>query len=227
MIISEIINSNTALPLLGVCVFAYLMGSLNFALIICKLLGKEDVRKFGSGNAGMTNMLRTYGKTAAVLTTLGDFFKGLICVAISRALFKYFGITTFDVGYIVGFSALIGHLYPIFFGFKGGKGVLTAFGIVLILNPLVFGILFIIYVPMAFLTRIVSLASVLGVATFPILNFFVLRYYDRTYIFEIFFSVLLCAFILYSHRANIKRLLNGTENRFGASSKKKGETDNG
>ncbi len=218
--LGELFSPQVLPYLLIVVIFSYLVGSLNFSLIVCKVLAKEDVRNFGSGNAGMTNMLRTYGKGAAVLTTLGDFTKGIICVFLARLLFYMVGLPgAYDIGYIAGFTAMIGHLYPVFFGFKGGKGVLTAFGIILALSPMVFLALFAVFVPMAFITRIVSLASVLGAAFFPVLNYLYFSYYDRPMGIPMFFTVVLAGFILYSHRANIKRLLNGTENRFGSKPK--------
>ena len=147
----------------GACVLAgviaYLLGSISFAIIVSRIYAHDDVRKYGSKNAGMTNILRTYGKMPAFFTLLGDFLKGVLAVVIGRWIFSIFGVTEFDAGYLAGFFALLGHLYPIYFGFKGGKGVLTSLGIILVVNPLVFFILLIIFLPVLFITRIVSLVS--------------------------------------------------------------------
>ena len=139
----------------------YLLGSLNFAVIVSRLLYHDDVRNYGSGNAGMTNMLRTYGKKAAFLTGLGDFFKGCAAVFIARGIFSLLGAElTFDGGWLGAIGALIGHLFPLYFHFKGGKGILAACGAILVMNPDLFLVLFVCFVPIAFITRIVSLASV-------------------------------------------------------------------
>ena len=124
----------------GACVLAgviaYLLGSISFAIIVSRIYAHDDVRKYGSKNAGMTNILRTYGKMPAFFTLLGDFLKGVLAVVIGRWIFSIFGVTEFDAGYLAGFFALLGHLYPIYFGFKGGKGVLTSLGIILVVNYL-------------------------------------------------------------------------------------------
>ena len=143
----------------GACVLAavvaYLLGSISSAVIVSRIYAHDDVRKYGSKNAGMTNVLRTYGKLPALFTFLGDFFKGVLAVVAGRLIFSVMGVTAFDAGYLAGFFALLGHLYPIYFGFKGGKGILTSLGIILVVNPLVFAILLIIFLPVLFVTRIV------------------------------------------------------------------------
>lgn len=208
-------DSKTLIFTLIVIAISYLIGSINFAIILSKIFKKDDVRKYGSGNAGMTNMLRIYGKLPAALTAIGDFSKGIISVFLARFIFGLIGLS-FDPGYFCAGAALIGHIYPIFFGFKGGKGVLTAFGIVLAFNPIVFAFLFIIYVPMAFITRIVSLASILGVISYPIFVCIQNIIIKNTDFNEAIFAFLLMILPVYAHRANIKRLLNGTENKFGS-----------
>ncbi|MGN0625384.1 MAG: glycerol-3-phosphate acyltransferase, partial [Oscillospiraceae bacterium] len=135
---------------------AYLLGSISFAVVVSKSLYHQDVRQFGSGNAGMTNILRTYGKKAAALTLAGDFLKGVAAVLISRLIFAAMGVTLFDGAYIGGLFAILGHLYPVYFGFRGGKGILTSIGIIAVINPLVFLGLLIIGLPLIFLTKIVS-----------------------------------------------------------------------
>ncbi len=198
---------------------AYLMGSLNSAIIVSQLYAKEDIRNYGSGNAGMTNILRTYGKIPAAFTAVGDFAKGALAVLVARLIFYILGIEAFDGGFVAGFFALLGHLFPIYFGFRGGKGVMTSAGIIFVIHPLIFLTLGVIIIPIMFLTRIVSLGSVLGAVLFPVLTFF---FCGRTLSLDLAFALLMGLIVLFMHRGNIKRLLNGTENRFPKKKKGKG-----
>ena len=203
---------------LVIALISYLIGSINFAVLFSKIFEHDDVRNHGSGNAGMTNMLRVYGKLPAACTAVFDFSKGILCGVLARLFFaKVLNVTpdVFDPVYFGLFPALLGHLYPIFFGFKGGKGVLTAFGSVLLLHPGIFAILFLIYVPMAFITKIVSLASILGMLSYPILMFIqtaITKSHDFT---DAIMGVVLITLPIIAHHENIKRLLNGTERKFG------------
>ena len=203
----------------GACVLAavvaYLLGSISSAVIVSRIYAHDDVRKYGSKNAGMTNVLRTYGKLPALFTLLGDFFKGVLAVVAGRLIFSVMGVTAFDAGYLAGFFALLGHLYPIYFGFKGGKGILTSLGIILVVNPLVFAILLIIFLPVLFVTRIVSLVSVTGAILYPFVTLIVDLCLRRPVLFDFLFALLFSVIVIWRHRGNIKRLLNGTENRFG------------
>lgn len=212
-------NSKILLLTIITVLLSYLIGSVNFAIILSKLFKKDDVRKHGSGNAGMTNMLRIYGKLPAALTAIGDFSKGIVSMALARLIFSLLGVNDFDPAPFCGFAALLGHIFPVYFGFKGGKGILTAFGIVLFFNPIVFTVLFLIYVPMAFITKIVSLASILGVMSYPIFTFIQNLITGNENYTQVIFGVLLAILPIYAHRANIKRLLNGTENKFGSKPK--------
>lgn len=198
-----------------IAVFSYLLGSLSGAVIVSKLYKHDDVRKYGSKNAGMTNMLRTYGKLAAFFTFLIDFSKGVISVLFARYLFSYMGVTVVDPGYIAGVFVLLGHLHPLYFEFKGGKGVLTSLGMIAIINPWVFLVIVVTMVPLCFITKIVSLASIIGSAAFPILVFGFNLINGRPWIYDTVLSTFFAITILYMHRQNMKRLLNGTENKFG------------
>ena len=200
-------------------VIGYLLGSLSFAVIVSRLFKKDDVRNHGSGNAGMTNVLRTYGKGAAALCTIGDFSKGLAAVLIARWIFVRFGITFMDGAYVGGFGALLGHLYPLYFGFRGGKGVLTSAGIVTAINPLMILMLGIPAVAVMFITRIVSIGSILAAAAYPVATYFWNTWKDKPALYDTVFAALIGGVIIFMHRQNIKRLFNGTENKFGQKKK--------
>ena len=195
---------------------AYLLGSVSFAIVVSKSLYHQDVRQFGSGNAGMTNILRTYGKKAAALTLAGDFLKGVAAVLISRLIFAAMGVTLFDGAYVGGLFAILGHLYPVYFGFRGGKGILTSIGIIAVINPLVFLGLLIIGLPLIFLTKIVSVGSLAGAVCYPFLTLLVDFWQGGVSWLDFSFSLVIALLVIWIHRSNIKRLLNGTENRFGS-----------
>ncbi|MGI6403695.1 MAG: glycerol-3-phosphate 1-O-acyltransferase PlsY [Oscillospiraceae bacterium] len=200
----------------GIALLSYLIGSISFAIIVSRLYAGDDVRRHGSGNAGMTNMLRTYGKGPAALTFLGDFFKAAVAIALSRWILAWAGVTLpLDVGYIAGLSALLGHLFPVYFHFKGGKGVASSLGIIVCINPLVFLIIAVVFVPLVFITRIVSLASVLGALFYPFITWLVLSRQGADPWCDTLGAAVIGALVLVMHRDNIKRLLTGTERRFG------------
>lgn len=198
---------------------AYLLGSISFAVIVSRCLYHQDVRQFGSGNAGMTNILRTYGKKAAALTLAGDFLKGVVAVLAGRLIFAAFGVSLFDGAYVAGLFALLGHLYPVYFGFRGGKGILTSIGIIAVINPIVFAGLLVLGLPLIFITRIVSVGSIAGAVSFPFLTLLVDYFTGGISWLDFFFSMVIALLVIWMHRANIKRLLNGTENRFGSKHK--------
>lgn len=201
---------------------AYLVGSVSFAVIVSRICMQDDVRKHGSGNAGMTNMLRSYGKKMAALTAAGDFGKALVAVALGRLIMVHLASIDprqFDGGYIAGLFVILGHLYPIFFGFKGGKGVLTSLGVVLMLNPIVFAIIGVICIPAVLIVKIVSLVALIGYTLFPFATLLV-DYCMRglrggAVWFDFMFAFIISAIGIYMHRANIGRLRAGTEYRFG------------
>lgn len=201
---------------------AYLIGSVSFAVIVSRVGAQDDVRKHGSGNAGMTNILRNYGKKMAALTAIGDFGKGVVAVALGRMLFLLLGVAAVDGGYIAGFFALLGHLFPLYFGFKGGKGVLTSLGVVLMLNWKVFLMLVVLLVPVVFIVKIVSLTVIIGYVLFPIFTVLVDHFSGKPFWFDLLFALLLSGLGAFMHRENIERLLNGTEYRFGQDKNKQG-----
>lgn len=209
---------------IGVCVMAYLCGSVNSAILISKALYKEDIRTKGSGNAGMTNMLRSYGKGAAGLTLLGDLLKAAIAIFVAGVLFgfQYAGsISVSEMCYVAGMFAVMGHVFPIFHGFKGGKGVLVTATMALILSPIPFLILIAIFIGVVWFTKYISLGSVIAAVLYPVvLNGFFAVFELHTPVLLAFSSILLAILIVWCHRENLVRIGNRTENKFSWGKKK-------
>lgn len=202
-------------------VVGYLLGSLSFAVIVSRFYAHDDVRNYGSHNAGMTNVLRVYGIGPAIFTLLGDFAKGIAAVVLGRMIFSAMGIVGLDAGYIAGLAALMGHLFPLWFGFKGGKGVLTSIGIMLAINPVAILIVLAILLPFAFIVRIISLASILGAACFPVVTYLLDVFHGEPALWDTAWAAVFAALVIWMHRSNIKRLLNGTEKRLTLPKKEK------
>lgn len=212
------LNTTFIVALAVVALVGYLLGSINSAIIVSHFYAGEDVRNHGSGNAGMTNMLRTYGKGPAVLTAAGDFLKAVAAILLGRLVFHLTGVSAtgfpLDAGYLAGLFVLLGHMFPVYFKFKGGKGVMSTLGVIFMTNPIGFLILAAVFVPLAFLTRIVSLGSVLGAAAYPIVTWLVRHFQGREPLYDTLCAAVIALLIIYMHRENIRRLLNGTENKF-------------
>ena len=211
---------------LGLVIIAgvsYFLGSVNVALILSRKVKGDDVREHGSGNAGTTNMLRTFGWRAGAMTFLGEILKGVIAVIIGRTVLSYMGYEAYAVygGYLGGISSLIGQMFPIYFGFKGGKGVAAALGAVCALNPVLFLILCAAGFSLAAITGYVSAGSVTGAAIYPVLVLVKMLLSGTFNILELVLAIILGGLLLISHRENIKRLLNGTENKLSPSKKEK------
>lgn len=201
-------------------IVAYLIGSLNFAIIVSKGLKKDDVRKYGSGNAGMTNVLRVFGKGPAALTLLGDFSKGIVAILLSRLLFFLLCGNTDQLivfEYIVGLFALAGHSYPVFYKFKGGKGVLVSAGVVLLLSPIPVLIAIVVFIIVVAISKIVSLASISACVSAPIASFVLGKIAgDEDVVVKTIMVTVFCAIIIGMHWQNIGRLIKGEENKFGS-----------
>lgn len=196
---------------IAVAAIAYLIGSVNFSVILSKKLAGFDLREKGSKNAGTTNMLRTVGKKGALIVLICDILKGVIPIVIARLISS--NVNTAISCQIAGFFAVLGHSFPIFFEFKGGKGVATSIGILLCLNWQI-GLICLMYgIIMIVLTRMVSLGSITAAILFPVLTIFIRAHYIANGFNYTVFGVIMAAFILYNHRTNIKRLSEGTENR--------------
>lgn len=200
-------------------IIAYCIGSVNFSVIISKKVAGFDVREKGSGCAGSTNMLRSVGKKAAAITLLCDILKGVIAIVISIIIGNMIdGVDKELLLQIAGIAVVIGHTFPVFFGFKGGKGVATSLGILLMSNWKIGLICLVFALVIIALTRMVSLGSCGAAILFPVLTLFINDSYTvltdgKKGSAYLIYSVILAAIVLYNHRSNIKRLLNGTENK--------------
>ena len=198
-----------------IAIIAYLIGSINFSVIISKKMAGFDVREKGSGNAGTTNMLRSVGKKGAAITLICDILKGVVAILIAMFIGWAFKVENQSLlVQIAGIAVVIGHTFPIFFEFKGGKGVATSLGILIMTNwqigliCLVFGIVLIA------LTIMVSLGSCTAALLFPVLTLFISENYIVSQGSGYFvYSVILAIIVLFNHRSNIKRILSGTENK--------------
>jgi glycerol-3-phosphate acyltransferase PlsY len=188
-----------------IALFGYLLGSLPTGLILAKLFSKVDPRKLGSKNIGATNIFRTAGKALGVLTLIGDLLKGAIPVWIA----VQWGESDLWIA-AAGLTPLLGHVFPIFLGFKGGKGVATALGVYLVISPIAVLIEFVIFAGIVWKWRFISLGSITCATTIPILLAF-FRSDSQVYFI---LSVIIAALILYRHQSNISRLLQGTENKW-------------
>lgn len=197
---------------------AYTLGSLNFALILSKRMYGEDIREFGSKNAGTTNMARTYGKKAALYTILGDILKGVVAVVVGSFLM---GATL--GGYFAGLMCVIGHVFPVFYGFRGGKGVATAAAVILVVNPVVFLVVLGVFVLTVLLTRYVSLGSCLSAAIFPFMTYQFIAMKLPNWGFAFICAFLMAILVICKHHTNLRRLANGTESKFAFKKKENAE----
>lgn len=202
---------------IAVGVIAYLIGSINSSILISKAVTGKDIRKSGSGNAGATNMLRTMGKKYAVITLVIDILKGVVALLLAKLAISLgaYGVSM----YIAGVAVVVGHNFPVFFGFKGGKGVATSLGVVLLLDWKIGLITLVIALAIMAITKYVSLGSIMAAVVFIILQTVVMAV---TYSFDItrFICVLILGgLLIIRHRANIVRLIRGTENKLGSKKK--------
>lgn len=200
----------------------YLLGSVVFGVLISKAFFHDDVRTHGSGSAGMTNMLRNYGKAAAAATAVGDVGKSVAVVFLGRAivtaLLPNSPLDPVCGAYLAGIFAVIGHCKPVFFGFKGGKGVLVGAGSALATEPLVCLGLLAIFLVEVCITRIVSLGSIIIAGLYPVVTVCYLAWQGAnapTLVVSGLCTAVMAVMVIWMHRSNIQRLRNGTEYRFG------------
>ena len=214
----------TMIALVLAAAFGYFLGSLNFSIIVVQMMKGRDIRTMGSKNAGLTNTYRCCGPACAGLTLAGDLLKGVIAVALARwfASILSAGLSpdndTHYIGYIAGFFAIIGHVFPIYYGFKGGKGVLVGVASFLIIDTKVFFALILIFIVILACSKFVSLSSVMATAYVPLATFLISWIVDgctigRSFLYLIL-SLPMAGVIIWMHRTNIERLREGTESRF-------------
>lgn len=216
----------------------YLLGSINFAIIITKIVDKKkDIREMGSGNAGFTNVLRSVGKGPAVFTIVFDFLKAIIAVVVGGILFstitsdnsiQLVEFSTYGK-YLAGLCCIIGHMFPIYFGFKGGKGVVTTAALIAVADWRVFLAVIAVFAIVFIISKIISLSSLIGAVCYPIATFLFLYFIDYRPVLDtenahslsyVIISTLFTLFIglcvIIKHKSNIERLLNGTEKKITA-----------
>ena len=212
------------LSIIAAAGLGYFLGSLNFSIIVVRMMTGRDIRDMGSKNAGLTNTLRCAGKSCALFTLLGDLLKGIVAVALARGFCHLLhagmmpGNDTHYIGYIAGFFAILGHVFPIYYSFKGGKGVLVGAASFLAVDYKVFLALLAIFVVMLALSKYVSLASIISTAYCPLATLLMSWLIDgysfgRSFLYMIL-SLPMAAMVLWMHRSNIERLMDGNENKF-------------
>ena len=207
----------------------YLLGSLNFSIIVVQLVRGKDIRTMGSRNAGLTNTYRCCGPACAGLTLLGDLLKGVVAVALARLVAGWLKVGFLPdndvhyIGYIAAFFAIVGHVFPVYYGFKGGKGVLVGAASFIALDFRVFIALLAIFIVTLALCKYVSLSSIMATAYVP-LAIFLMSWivngigFGRSFLYLIL-SLPMAALIIWMHRTNIERLMNNTETKFSFSSR--------
>ena len=196
-----------------VSIIAYLLGSVSFSIIISKKMAGFDVREKGSGNAGATNVLRSVGKKAAILTLICDCLKGVLAILVAFVVGKI--AKNLDESLLIqlaGVFVILGHTFPVFFKFKGGKGVATSLGVLLMTNWQIGLICLVFALVLMALTRFVSLGSIGAAILFPVLTVFIHTNYlvNGNYII---FAIILAVLVVFNHRTNVQRLLAGKENK--------------
>lgn len=214
---------------------AYLFGSISFAVIFTKMSSKKDIRDMGSGNAGFTNVLRSVGVAPAVFTLLFDFLKGVIAGFIGSWIFSNITVSYTVLadelvvygGFIGGVFAIIGHMYPVYFGFKGGKGIVTAAALMAVTDWRVFLMIVATFLILFFATKIISLASITCAALYGPYTFIISYFFDykagefplRYVLLTSFLALFLGIFVIIKHKENIKRLIRGEEKKITAKKK--------
>ena len=198
------------LSMLGCILIPYFLGSINPAILISTKVYKKDIRTCGSGNAGSTNMLRTFGKNAAIATFALDLSKAAISVVLGAFLFGFRGAA------LAGFFVIFGHMFPAYYHFKGGKGVACLAMVVLLESPITLLVLLAFFLVMVYASRMVSFGSVFSAFLYPL----ILRAFANKDLY-VAMAILSAVFVIFMHRSNIKRIMNGTESKLAFGKKKK------
>ncbi len=215
--------------ILAVIVIAYLLGSINVAILVTKAFTGKDIRTMGSGNAGFTNVMRSVGKTAGIITFVGDFLKCVAAVIIGGLIFKTMSTEAVNMKelsgygeYLAGVCCFFGHIFPVYFKFKGGKGVVTMAALIACINFPVFLISFCVFIIVFLISKIISLSSLISSVVFTITTFVFTYMYNFRYLHEVGFEYVVTVSVLtlgitvttfIKHRSNIQRLLSGTEKK--------------
>ncbi len=226
--------SNIILAGVLAAVISYLLGSVSFSILFTKLFDhQKDIRSMGSGNAGATNVLRSVGVKAAVCTFVFDFAKGVLSVFLGKLLFQYLAVPSavgmvseFELiqfgAYLSGFFCVMGHIYPLYFGFKGGKGVLTSWAIIALIDWRSFILVIVVFIVVFLISKIVSLSSICAAASYPIctLIFNLGIAYCWKHEVTLFYVILTfvigslqAGILIWKHRSNIQRIRQGTEKK--------------
>ncbi len=221
---------NQVFSLLFTILISYLIGSVNSAITVCKIWKKADIRDYGSNNAGLTNVLRVYGKGPALVTLLMDLAKGVIAVVLCRFMVTdVFDVTFFGndlfIGYVAGISVMLGHIFPVFYGFHGGKGVLIAATTLIAIDPLTCLFAVSTFAIIVAFTKYVSVGSIVAAFSYPLFTILTqsIRHIDGAWQ-NMLMGLAIAFLITYMHKPNIQRLKAGTENKF--TIKKKSKDDN-
>ena len=212
------------LAILIAAALGYFMGSINCSIPVVKMFLGKDIRTLGSKNAGLTNTYRCAGKKCALFTLIGDLLKGVVAVSLSRVICGALeaGLTpdndTHYIGYIAGFFAVLGHVFPVYFGFKGGKGVLVGIAAFLVVDPKVFCVLLGMFIIIVALTKYVSAGSIICAAFCPAATLLMTwlvegQGFCRGLLYMLL-SLPMAVMVVFMHRSNIQRLMSGTENKF-------------
>lgn len=213
-------------------VVSYLLASVNTAIIVVRLRYGKDIRTFGSGNAGFTNVMRSFGKGPAIVTMAGDLLKAAVAIGASHFIFWLLTnsvnselswlLQTNIIAFYAAIFAILGHSFPIFYGFKGGKGIAVAAASMLVINPLHGALLIGLFLVIFFLFKMVSLGSIIAAAGIPVATYIELRMYnDMNIAVETALAAVMAILLIVMHRQNIQRIIKGTEHKF-VSKKKEG-----
>lgn len=200
---------------------SYLLGSISFGIIVTKLFTKQDIRTMGSGNSGMTNVLRSAGPVPGALTGLGDFAKGVGALILGNTAFIMVGLDAYMGSCLAAVFVLLGHLFPLYFKFKGGKGVMTTAGVLLVLNPYILLAEAAVFFGVFATKRIVSMASISCAVMLPVLNIIYCLIAGSEMLFSTIFMACIGGLVIFMHRDNIKRIRAGTEKKLSIKRKDK------
>ncbi len=212
-------------------VVSYLLGSINSAIIVGKLIKHQDIRTLGSKNAGLTNTLRCFGKGCALITLIGDLGKGIVAVLLSKWICTMMNVSLAGdeklqfIGYVAGIAAILGHVFPIYYGFRGGKGVLVGVSVFIVIDWVAFLVMIGIFAVVLAISKYVSLGSMIASAFCPVVTFVlqIIRFPDRPMWYTLLNTAMALAmglWVIWMHRSNIQRLKDGCENKFSFRSKK-------